>query len=72
MRTRFVNLRIPAGGDATVPAEITVADGRIEAIHRLGDASRAASTRRQAATPRSAMTSRPTTAPRSPCLLRDL
>ena len=39
MRTRFVNLRIPAGGDATVTAEITVADGRIEAIHRPGVAS---------------------------------
>jgi allantoinase len=36
MRTRYVNLRIPAGGDATVAAEITVADGRFEAIHRLG------------------------------------
>ena len=43
MRSRFVNLRIPAGGDATRRAEMVVEDGRLVAIEPEGaedDASR--------------------------------
>ncbi len=36
MRTRFVNLRIPAGGNETRAAEIIVADGRFEEILPAG------------------------------------
>jgi len=36
MRTRFVNLRIPAGGNETKPAEIIVSDGRVEEIMSAG------------------------------------
>ena len=36
MRTRFINLRIPSGGNATEPAEIVVADGRFEEILPAG------------------------------------
>jgi len=37
MRTRFVNLRIPAGGNDTRPAEIVVEDGRIDEITNAGN-----------------------------------
>jgi allantoinase len=37
MRTRFVNLRIPAGGNDTAPAEIVVDDGRFEEIVPAGN-----------------------------------
>lgn len=37
MRTRFVNLRIPAGGDETREAEIVVSEGRIEEILPAGN-----------------------------------
>jgi allantoinase len=36
MRTRFVNLRIPAGGNELRPAEIVVSDGRFEEILPAG------------------------------------
>jgi len=36
MRTRFVNLRIPAGGNDTCSAEIVVADGRFDEILPAG------------------------------------
>jgi allantoinase len=36
MRTRFVNLRIPAGGNETRAAEIVVVDGRFEEILSAG------------------------------------
>lgn len=32
MRTRFLNLRIPAGGDETAPSELVVEDGRLVAV----------------------------------------
>jgi len=36
MRTRFVNLRIPAGGNQTKPAEIVVSDGRFDEVLPAG------------------------------------
>lgn len=42
MRTRFVNLRIPSGGNETRPAELLVESGRFVAIEAPGAASRTA------------------------------
>ena len=36
MRTRFLNLRIPAGGNQTAPSELIVEDGRIVGLPSIG------------------------------------
>ncbi|MCU0235245.1 MAG: allantoinase AllB [Thermoanaerobaculales bacterium] len=41
MRTRFINLRIPADGNRTQPAELVVEDGRFEEILPAGGATAA-------------------------------
>ncbi len=36
MRTRFLNLRIPAGGNQTAPSELIVENGRIVGLPSIG------------------------------------